>query len=431
MDTKRYLYLVGAALAVFVGLAIVVNGISVRCGDSPALIASDGKAYYAWARSAWIDGDVDFGNDYRLLYPPDPLPPESARFTDSGKVLNKTSIGMAILETPGVWLGTLAAQLTGAAQDGVSLPYQVAVCGSLIVFYVAAWLLLYRAWLRLGVAPGPAFLLWLAVLGATNLLHYAVKEPAMTHAAGAAVTALLLYLVSGWKPDEGRTLGQGIAAGAILGLLILIRSANLAILPFMAALLAWHRVMTARVAAGMVIGALALISLQVGATYALWGRLGYTIYPDESFANDWRGVWLGLFSHRHGLFVHHPWYLVLLALNLVALAGPSRRRLVAAGALVSWTCLALGNGLWWCWWFGDSFGHRSFVETIVPLTTAAALGLPAWQRSRAVRGGLVAVLALCILANVYLWTGYLLGRYAPNGDDPLGRVYGWACEREP
>ena len=181
----------------------------------------------------------------------------------------------------------------------------------------------------------------------------------------------------------------------------------------------------------MVIGALLLVGLQVGATYALWGRLGYAIYPDESFANDWRGVWLGLVSHRHGLFVHHPWYLLLLVVNLLALAGPPRQRLIAAGALVSWVILALGNGLWWCWWFGDSFGNRSFIETLLPLSTVAALGLTSWQRSRLLRTGLIAVLAICVMANLYLWAGYMLGRYAHNGDAPLCQVYGWAIGKQP
>ncbi len=429
MDAKRYMYVVGLAVVGFFALAALITMMSLRSGDSASLIVSDGKAYYAWARSVWIDGDVEFGNDYQLLYPPDPLPPESGRQTDSGKVLNKTSIGLALLETPGVWLGTLAAKLTGAPQDGVSVPYQLAVCGSLVTFYAVGWLLLYLAWLRLGIPAGRAFLFWVALLGATNLLHYAVKEPAMTHAASVSAMALLLYLVSGWQTGMKRALGQGITAGALLGLLVLIRTANLALLPFLVALLFARRTMSGRLVAGMVVGALLLVGLQVGATYALWGRLGYAVYPDESFSSEWRGVGLGLVSHRHGLFLHHPWYLLLLALNLVALAGPPRQRIIAAGALVTWLILALGNGLWWCWWFGDSFGNRSFIEALLPLSTGAAMGLSAWQRSRRLRVGLVAVLAICIMANLYLWAGYMLGRYAHNGEDSLRQVYGWACGR--
>jgi hypothetical protein len=236
----------------------------------------------------------------------------------------------------------------------------------------------------------------------------------------------LLYIVSGWQSGEKWAAAKGIPAGVLLGLLVLVRPANLAFLPFLLALLIARRLISGRLVAGMVAGALLPIALQVGATYALWGRIGYGFYPDETFSREWRGVWLGLFSHRHGLFVHHPWYFLLLVLNLVALAGSSRQRTVALGALVTWVALALGNGLWWCWWFGDSFGNRAFIEALVPLSTAAALGLSAWQRSRWLQAGLTALLTLCIVANLYLWGGYMLGRYAHNGDDPLGQVYGWA-----
>jgi hypothetical protein len=419
-------FLVIAAVAGLLLLAAMVTTVSMRGGESSALIVSDGKAYYAWARSVWIDGDVDFDNDYRLLYPPDPLPPDLGRLTDSGKVLNKTPIGLAVLETPGVWLGSLAARLTGYPEDGVSAPYQLVVCGLLILFYAFGWMLLYFAWLRLGVPPDRAFVFWLGVVGASNLVHYVTKEPSMTHAASMAAASLLLYIVSGWQSNKEWALLQGIPAGVVLGLLLVIRTANLAILPFLVALLIARRLVSGRLIAGVIVGALLPVILQSGATYALWGKFGYGLYPDETFSSEWSGVWLGLFSHRHGLFSHHPWYLLLLALNVLVIIRAPRQRLVAAGALITWGIIALGNGLWWCWWFRDSFGNRAFIETLIPLSTVAALGLPAWQRSRMLRAGLVAALTLCIMANLYLWAGYMLGRYAHNGDDSLRQVYGWA-----
>lgn len=408
-------------------LAAVVAAASIVRGGSPALIVSDGKAYYAWARSILIDGDVDFANDYRLIYPPDPLPPESARHTPGGRVLNKTSIGMAILEAPGVLAGGLAARLLSFPADGVSLPYQVAVCGSLALLAVAAWLLLYGAMLRLGTDPPGAFLLWAGMMGATNLVHYVAKEPAMTHAAGMALAALaVVAIVRRTDHEPALPVARAAAAGALLGLLVIVRSANLALLPFFAALLAARRAATRRTLVVMALGAAATLVLQAAATRALWGEFGYRLYPGETFTRNWRGILLGLFSARHGLFVHHPWYALLVAANAAALFLPSRRRLVAAGALLSWAALAVGNGLWWCWWFGDGFGNRAFVEALVPLTVGAAVAWGDRLASRRARVALAAALAACALANAYLWGGYLLQRYAHDGSDSVGRVYGWA-----
>ena len=77
-----FLLLAGAACA-------AVQALSLARGASPALIVSDGKQYYAWARSVLLDGDLDFRNDYELLYPPDPLPDEMGQRTPRGLVVNK------------------------------------------------------------------------------------------------------------------------------------------------------------------------------------------------------------------------------------------------------------------------------------------------------------------------------------------------------
>lgn len=421
---------VGAAVLGAALLCAAVAALSIRTGDSPSLIASDGKAYYVWARSVLIDGDVDFANDYRLLYPPDPLPPESARFTPSGLTLSKTPIGLAVLEAPGVLLGTASAKLLGFPADGVSLPYQLAVCGTLVAFFIAAWFLLFRALLRWGVAPPVAFLLWIGMLAATNLIHYIAKEPAMAHAPGVAGMALIVFLVAGWPAGAARPpRARALAVGALFALLLLIRNAHVVMLPFVVALLAARRAATLRTLAWAGLAAALVLSLQVAATVALWGRFGFNLYPGESFVRDPTGIWLALFSSRHGLFTHHPWYALLLILNVAALFGSPKTRWISAGALAGWIFLALGNGLWWCWWFGDSFGHRAFIEALVPLTFGAAVGCgEALAAGRRRLPTLAAILVLCALANAYLWAGYLLQRYPHDGSAPLPQVYAWPLE---
>lgn len=420
---------VGSAVLGAALLCAAVAALSIRTGDSPSLITSDGKAYYAWARSVLIDCDVDFANDYQIIYPPDPLPPESARFTPSGLTLSKTPIGLALLEAPGVLLGTAAAKILGFPADGVSRPYQLAVCGTLVAFFLAGWFLLFRALVRWGVAPPTAFLLWIGMLAATNLVHYVAKEPAMAHAPGVAVMSLIVFLVAGWSADATRAArARALAVGALFALLLLIRNAHIVMLPFVIALLAAKRAANIRTLAWAVLSAGLVLALQVLASYALFGQIGFNLYPGETFSRDWNGVLYALFSSRHGLFLHHPWYALLLLLNVAALFGSPKARWIAAGALVGWFLLVLGNGLWWCWWFGDSFGHRAFIESLVPLTFGAAVGCGEGLASRRRLVALAAVLILCALANAYLWAGYLLQRYPHDGSAPLPQVYAWPLE---
>src|SRR5687768_4095689 len=87
------LFLVAAQL-IFAVLSVVVYRTRPQ-----GLIASDGKSYYAWLRSLALDGDLDFTNDFALIYSPGPVP--TAPLRPNGLVANKTSVGVALTEVPG------------------------------------------------------------------------------------------------------------------------------------------------------------------------------------------------------------------------------------------------------------------------------------------------------------------------------------------
>ncbi|MBY0277769.1 hypothetical protein K2Z84_20740 [Candidatus Binatia bacterium] len=410
-----------AACALGSGLILLV---SMRSGGSSALIVGDGKAYYAWARSALVDHDLDFGNDYRLLYPPDPLPDEAEARTPIGRVPNKYPVGLALVEAPGVLLADLLAHVVpGATADGASWPYQVVVAGWLVALELLGVLLLFRAMVRLGAAPTWAAASSAVLLAGTNLIHYVAKEPAMAHGAGIALFGIALYVAAGW-PD--RWSGVGLAGrllfGALLGLLVLVRNSNVVLLP----LLGWAAVRKRGVSTAVapIVASCALILLlQPLSLYLLWGDLRLHTYPSEGFTADRFGVWNTLFSTRHGLFVYHPWYLVLVVLNCLALSrGP---RTIAALALSSFAGLVVINGTWWCWWFGASFGNRAFVESLAPMTVGASLFVSRSRNPRrtALLCGAAAVAA--ILSNVDLWLGYLLHRYPHDGGHGITDAYLW------
>jgi len=96
-----------------------------------ARLQSDGFYYYAYLRSLWFDGDVDFTNDYRLLG----LGDKAHLFqpTPTGLAQSAWTIGPAIVWTPFFGAGHLVATRlratnTTVAADGTSFPYRQAVC---------------------------------------------------------------------------------------------------------------------------------------------------------------------------------------------------------------------------------------------------------------------------------------------------------------
>lgn len=422
-----------AAVLLLVGAACVgVQAISLSRGGSPALIISDGKQYYAWARSVILDRDLDFRNDYRLLYPPDPFPPEMDQRTQRGLVVNKYPIGMALLETPGLLLGHAAVRLfPNQPADGVSAPYQVAVASTLIVFILAGTYALFLAALRLGAEPFVAGALSAAMLVGTNLWHYLAKEPAMSHGAGVAICGLALYLLAGWHgPWETISRRQLFALGACIGMLFLVRNTNVFLAPILGVLAFRTRPFSLRPILLIATPAAGLAALQPIFFSLLWGKLRLTPYPDEAFAGGWGGVVHSLGSSRHGLLVYHPLYALLLGACAVGLFRPGSR-LLAAGALSAFGLLLIINGTWWCWWFGDSFGNRGFIEALPPLTLASAVTLSPLAARRSGIALLAAILALTTLLNAALWTGYVLQRFPQDGRHSVSAAWLWPLREGP
>ena len=99
------------------------------------LYASDEVQYFAWLRSLAFDRDADFQNEYQYFYDagvsrsPEFHETFLERQTPSGRRMNFTTLGSALLWAPFYAAGHLAALLSGAPADGFSRPYIVAVFG--------------------------------------------------------------------------------------------------------------------------------------------------------------------------------------------------------------------------------------------------------------------------------------------------------------
>ena len=415
-----------ALLAVLGGvflLCVLASLISYRTRPQ-GLITGDGKSYYAWIRSVALDGDLDFRNDYLVIYPPEPLPPDAFRITTRGLVNNKYPVGFAVAAAPGFLVGHGLSLLMGQPTTGVSAPYQFAVTIWLQVLTLTALFLFWRALTRLGSDGWVSALVVGSALLCTNLLHYTAR-PAMAHAPGFAVLCFAVYCgVRALEHSAPRSRWL-IAMGGSLGLAVIIRPSSVAVAPFFLALTLPILGRSPRKWWLPAIPFLSVIAIQVGAMSLLWGRLTFSGYSDEGFSGGIAGVASTLFSHRHGVFVYHPWYLVALLGCAAAMATRGTRRL-AGGALASFGILAVVNGTWWAWWFGDSFGNRAFVEVIAVLMVPLALWLTDVARvtPRLTRAA-PATLIVLAAANALLWSGYILRRYPADGQHAIADAYLW------
>lgn len=409
-------------LLMFTASAILLVA-SATLGNSPDLIVSDGNGYYAWIRSLLIDGDLDFTNDFEQLYYPEPSP-FASQVTPKGLVPNKYPIGVAILEIPGFLLGHFIAHITPFAADGISLPYQLSVTLSLVSLIIFSFYLFFLGFKNYRVDSYIAALFCGMELLATNLIHYLAKEPAMAHGASLALVNILVFLTSFKVQEERKNSFSSLGYGLLIGLLVLVRNTNIVLFPFLIFLFR-KRLKQNSDRVQFCLGVVIMLFLQQLSLFLLWGNFVIYSYGEENFQKSWLGVFNVTFGTSYGLFLYHPWYFVLLLLNLVGFVWLKSERNLIFSILLGFISLVIINGLWDR--AGDSFGHRMFIETLTPLSFGAAIAVSQVRQlpQKIKLSWVLPAAAVAIASNFYLWAGYLLQQYPHNSDRTIFTVYQW------
>jgi hypothetical protein len=397
------------------------------------IVHGDGVGYYAYARAALIQHNLQFEEDWRhgnLNFAQSRtrdggqlLPQE---YTETGYVSNLFSVGPAILWFPFLLLAhlfVLACNFLGGQiqANGFSFPYVLAMAIGTAIY---GFLGLLRAFslARKYVDEKWAFLATLGVWFASSLPVYMYFNPAWSHAHSAFVVALFLWYWERTRP--ARSTAQWVLLGLISGLMVDVYFPNgiFLLLPLVESLLFYSSFRTAGIrAAGHLFlqNLLFLLSIFVATipTYItrqiiFGGYLRFGSYPDLAWdwsAPNWRAV---LFSSDHGLVSWTP----LLGLALLGLFFPPRQ----ARSLVLY--LAFGAAAFYYliasypYWDGlSSFGNRFFISLTPIFVFGLALLLASVARrissSRSSFILLAAILACFVGWNfgfIFQWGAHLI-----------------------
>lgn len=351
------------------------------------LVVSDGRGYYVYLPALVVNGNLDFSRQIREHWDVDFRPGLLEERTALGYVHNKYPIGLSLTLAPFF----LAAHtttlflfaLTGSAwfqPDGYSPLYQLTTLTGVLLLgwltFVLIDRLLVRSFRVSGAAAGAGVIVyWVG----THCAYYWFREPFMVHVVSLCWITVCMTLVAAMRSDavDGR-----VSTWRLVGLVfafamaLVCRPTNVVLLPF----LIYLAVKVVR--AGLMLALLRRLPLAVVgllplvAQLIVWkimtGRwLSYS-YRNEGFVWTEPKLWQTLFSSRHGLFFWSP----LLALSVVGLAQRLCQRGGGRGPLLVCLLMAFGllwycNSAWYCWWFGDSFGGRAFLE----LSCVFVLGL--------------------------------------------------------
>lgn len=396
-------------------LAIFVATIPLPRVDGQ-LIGSDGLYYYAYLPTLFLDGDLDFSNQYAEILPPDRV--GLMQRTPTGLLPNAYAVGPTLMWSPFFLAAHLLALLLRAAglpisTDGVGPLYQgVTMIGSLS--YGFAGLLLIHRSCRRFFGPATALLTTALVWLATNLVYYMVAEPSMSHTCSLFAAALLVELWLGSRPSP--TLRRWVVMGLAGGLVAMARlpDATYLALPVLDALLASRPtpgVSLKRQLPGIclfVLAALVAFSPQMAVWKVLNGSpfvSGYLFtYEKTGFYWTEPGIVFTLFSPLHGLYLWHPLYL-LATIGLAWLYRRDRRLalLLALGLAMQVYVVGVWHGS--RGGQGDAFGGRMFISSLPGL----ALGLGELIEWAVGRGALPVVQV--VGAALTVWNGLFLMQY--------------------
>jgi hypothetical protein len=342
-------------------------------------IQMDANGYYIYLPAVFIYGDLEalrfvdempeqFDRKY-FLYP-----------GIHGGYMTKYSPGMAILELPFFGIAHAWALSTEGVADGYSPPYRL-LLGISTIFYTCLGLWFLAMLMARYFSPGTVLIAIGLLLWGTNLFHYNVLQPAITHNYVFFLVCILLNRMDRWLKTDN-ILDFALAC-ACVGFAALIRPTEvlvgLLVLGFF--VFAWRRsdkpirFFTAHLPQ-LILGALCFATFLLP-VFLYWKLstghwVAYT-YEQEGFYFDrpWQ-IWLGLFGFRKGWFIYTP-LLFLAAWGYFGFRKESRFKAFEA-ALLWYMPLNLFIVLsWYGWWYGGCFGLRA----LIPALALAAMPL-AW-----------------------------------------------------
>lgn len=324
---------------------IYIIGFTVHALYLKKTVYGDGIYYYSWLRSAVIDKNSDFTNEYAYFHATQPL----TLYHIPG---NKYAVGPALLWFPGfLWLHRLI------NTDGYTFPYQFTVGITSVFFVFTALLLLYRL-LNERFNRIISIVSILSIAFATNLFFYGSLDTVNSHALSFFTAVLFLIFLVQHKRNW-------FLIGAILGLVGLMRTQDIVlgflILPYIKS----KELPT--FLCGLFLGFLP----QLLAWNSLYGTFWISPYltGTEGFRFKPNHIFDVLFAPTNGLFLWTP-------ITLIGVIGllikTNRTNKLYHLFFVVFLMELLITASWSSWLQGASYSGRMFVSTLPLLTFGVA-----------------------------------------------------------
>lgn len=358
---RKYIFL-------FFGLFLIVltqRFLNERQNGLVNSVSSDGLGYYCYLPAAIIYQDFSYSfyhnkeNKIKPFYIPALNP-----YKD--KALNKYYCGTSICLLPFFLIGIIISAIAGTDINGYTDTFLMLVTVAALFYYLLSVFLISKIGKFFSVPEKISVVTGLVFFFATNLFHYTIQEPSMSHVYSFFAVTLFLYCFM--RLVEDTTNKKLLILGLCFGLVALIRPVNVVVVLFtpfffntISEYFLFLKTLFVKHFKGVVLFVLAnvlAVLLQFTFYYLQTGDFYIVSYEGETFNFAHPEILNVLFSYRKGLFIYVP---ILLA-AIIFILVPKNNWYKKTIFFISFSVFIYVTASWWCWWYGGGLSIRPVID---------------------------------------------------------------------
>ena len=411
MSTKFQNIIISFSLIIILFLSYNYRWTGKNGHNIQTVISSDGKGYYAYLPAIFINNNLHDLNSNPI-------------YTNNYKGNNiiKYHAGVALLQAPFFLIAHIFALSTNYEPDGFSIPYQVLISLSALCYLAVGLIMLFRFLLLFKLMRKSALFATLIILFGSNLLYYSVYAGSMAHVYSFFLISTFSYFTKKMLISfQNRHL---IILGIITGLIILVRPSNgiVILLPFVLSdgqtqikTFIYNLKQNLKHISISILASFCIISIQFLLWYWQSGSFLIWSYKSEGFYLTNPQIFNVLFSYRKGLFIYTP-ILLFSLIGLILHYKQNKFQFITISGFLLLLVYIISS--WWNWYYGDSYGHRAFIDYLVIFALFLGLLLDKLNSTiyKAIAG---LVISCCILLNMiqsYQYYSGIMDHFNMNRD---------------
>lgn len=377
----------------------------------------DDTGYYAFLRSTFIDGDLDFFNERGYAH--------AEKINPTGYVFNNWQMGQAILFLPFFLIGHALAHLYQSlgypvTTDGYSAPYYLSTAVASVTYLFAGLIFIYHS-LRMFTRKRVSMLATLSIWLGSPLIYFSFIRQRMAHTSEFFLVAVLIYIWIRYRQSR-RPIYYAVI-GTILGLLCMTRVINISFFALFAVDLFWEFRWDWKANPTGALKKVSILAFSLGGGFLItmlpqiycWFQLNGVPFPPRhmKFAGEGlTGFSIGpLIENIYALFLNAKWGLLysmpLAVLGMIGLclkddfARDLRPGLLAYLAGIFGIILLYPED-------SASYGHRHLISAlpIFALGLGTLIQRFAGNRSNKINLAPVAVCLIAVLAQFFMVIQY-------------------------